>query len=264
MLGTWLARRQQPRSTRTEPITEPGTLSTNQEAASTIQVPAAIIRATGHDILRAARIIPRHGPIILAPGVVIHVSDPVIQASGFVIRASGSVIRTSGSVIRASGSVIRASGFVIRASGAIIQRAGHVFIMSVSTIGATGRISPTIGCIRRAIRDCDDAARLSRCYQIATDTAETAEHADKNLGVFCELGVFCGDCDDASSPGGQHLPWHRWIGLDRDDPWSRWGSLWHDAIWRLWKRRGVPRGDRVTGGAGARVGATNPRHAATL
>ena len=98
-------------------------------------MPAAIIRATGHDILRAARIIPRHGPIILAPGVVIHVSDPVIQASGPVIRASG----------------------------AIIQRAGHVFITSVSTIGATGRISPTIGCIRRAIRDGDDAARLSRC-----------------------------------------------------------------------------------------------------
>ena len=101
-------------------------------------MPAAIIRATGHDILRAARIIPRHGPIILAPGVVIHVSDPVIQAFGPVIRASGPVIRASGSVIRAS--------------DAIIQRAGHVFITSVSTIGATGRISPTIGCIRRAIR----------------------------------------------------------------------------------------------------------------
>ena len=130
------------RARRRNPSHSPGTLSTNQEAASTIQAPAAIIRATGHDILRAARIIPRHGPIILAPGVVIQASDPVIQASG---------------------SVIRASGFVIRASGAIIQRAGHVFITSVSTIGATGRISPTIGGIRRAIRDGDDAARLSRC-----------------------------------------------------------------------------------------------------
>ena len=124
---------------RTEPMTEPGTLSTNQEAAFTIQAPAAIIRATGHDIPRAARIIRRHGSIILAAGVVIHVSDPVIQASGSVIRASG----------------------------AIIQRAGHVFITSVSTIGATGRISPTIGGIGRAIRDGDDAARLSRCESVS-------------------------------------------------------------------------------------------------